>query len=121
MDAETDGPLVDPTELARLIADFADSPDVPRSVVADYAESVERLHKRINIAITVGDADEMALAAHSLKSNSATVGATAMNAVMREIERVGRTGEVGGCGDLLHRSRILFEETLPILREIVDL
>lgn len=112
-------PTLDAGALAILRENFADAPDVLSMVVDDFFESVDRLHGQINIALATGDAGEMARAAHSLKSNCATVGATQMADAMREIERIGRSGELAGCGDLLSRSRHVFGDLRPQLESFV--
>lgn len=93
-----------PDAVAVLRENFDGSNDILKAVVADFRESVARLHGRIRAGIETGDAADMANAAHSLKSNAATMGATVMADAMREIERVGRTGSTDGCAVLLAQS-----------------
>lgn len=111
--------LVDPGALETLCENFRDSPDILGLVLNDFFESVDRLHTRINIALTTGDAEDMARAAHSLKSNCATVGALAMADVMREIERIGNEGELAGCDVLLTRSSDLYTTVRPQLKALL--
>lgn len=107
--------LLDPGALAVLAETFADSPDVLDLMIGDFLDSVPRLHSRINVALAIGDVEDMTRAAHSLKSNCATVGATAMAGALREIERIGRTGEMAGCAELLAQSAAAFEQVRPVL------
>lgn len=112
--------LLDPRVLAVLAETFEGNPDVMDMVIRNFLESVARLHARINVAITIGDVDDMTMAAHSLKSNCATVGAIAMAEAMREIERIGRTGDMAGCADLLAQSERTYVDIRPLLEEMLE-
>lgn len=111
--------LLDPRVLAVLAETFEDSPDVMDMVIRNFLDSVARLHSRINVAITIGDVDDMTMAAHSLKSNCATVGAIAMAEAMRDIERIGRTGDMAGCPELLALSERTYLDVRPLLEEML--
>ena len=49
----------------------------------------------IESAVAAGDADALIRPAHTLKSASATLGATRLSATARTLETAGRAGEVG--------------------------
>lgn len=116
----TDNSVLDPDAMRLLRENFSDTPDVLSMVMNDFFESVDRLHGQINIALTTGEAEEMARAAHSLKSNCATVGAIGMADAMREIERIGREGEQTGCAELLVRSQQLYSDIRPQLDTLIN-
>jgi HPt (histidine-containing phosphotransfer) domain-containing protein len=49
------------------------------------------------------DADEVRRAAHTLKSNGATFGATTFSELCRELEMLAKTGDLAGAPDLTAR------------------
>lgn len=55
----------------------------------------------MHAAVAVGDADALKLAAHTLKSSSANVGAQVLSARCREIERLARAANVAAAADLV--------------------
>src|SRR3712207_3430836 len=75
----------DPAFLARLIDRYCD--DTPRRLAA------------IRRAVEAGDGEGLRLAAHSLKSNSATFGATALAALCRDLEDRGKAGRLDGAAE----------------------
>ncbi len=61
-------------------------------LIADYLEDAPLLFARITDAVGQGDADALRNAAHSLKSSSANIGATALSAYAWALERLAREG-----------------------------
>lgn len=55
----------------------------------------------MHAAVAVGDADALKLAAHTLTSSSANVGARVLSAPCREIERLARAADVAAAADLV--------------------
>lgn len=55
----------------------------------------------MHAAVAVGDADALKLAAHTLKSSSANVGAQVLSARCREIEWLARAANVAAAADLV--------------------
>ncbi|MHA1598435.1 MAG: response regulator [Alphaproteobacteria bacterium] len=90
-------------------------------VLADYMESVTRLAADIADGLQGGDMDKMVRAAHSLKSNSLTVGALAISDLSLQIESTGREGQTEGCAELLQRIRDEFDSIRPGLQEMINL
>lgn len=118
MDQDT---TLDPGTLSVLIDNFSGSPDVLKAVFDDFHESVARLHARIRTAIDTTNTVEMARAAHSLKSNAATIGALGMATEMREIEKAGIDGTTDGCAERLERSEAIYKVLIPIIDGVVDI
>jgi len=65
-------------------ADFIDE------LVDTFLEDSPKLVHEMKAALQSGDADSFRRAAHSLKSNSATFGATRLSELSRELEMLGR-------------------------------
>ncbi len=64
-----------------------------------YLEDAPKLVNRIAVAIAQGDAKQLRLAAHTLKSSSLTLGATTLSNLCKELESTSCTGHTeGGVG-----------------------
>ena len=111
---------LDSGTIAVLVESFSDSPDVLKAVFSDFHESVGRLHDRIRHGIDTNNAEDMARAAHSLKSNASTVGALSMVDVLKEIETLGFSGKTSGCAALLARSEEAYQALIPAFAAVMD-
>ncbi|MEA5476932.1 Hpt domain-containing protein [Pseudanabaena galeata UHCC 0370] len=63
-------------------------------LITIYLNSAENLIGSIQSAFTEQDANKFALASHSLKSTSASIGATRLSLISKYLEKIGRTGEI---------------------------
>jgi len=59
------------------------------SVLQTYLESSSELIRKIGIAINNEDAESLRVAAHSLKSASASIGADSLSSLFKELEQCG--------------------------------
>jgi HPt (histidine-containing phosphotransfer) domain-containing protein len=71
-------------------------------VVARYAQDAPQLFERMRAAIASADAAALRMAAHTLKSSSANLGAKTAAAICKELEALGRSGSIGGAAELMH-------------------
>ncbi|CAB3771285.1 hybrid sensor histidine kinase/response regulator [Burkholderia puraquae] len=69
-------------------------PDVLTRIIDQFTADAPRLIRDMCAAVEAGDADALKLAAHTLKSSSANVGAHLLSARCREIERLARAADV---------------------------
>lgn len=84
-----------------------------------FLESAERQHARVEAAADVGDAKALALAAHSLKSSAANLGAAALSACYRDLEKCGREGRTDDARALFSKTRHEKTRALRELRELL--
>ena len=70
-------------------------------IIDVYLRISPDLLKALQEAVAVGDADSMHRAAHSLKSSSATLGALTLAEQCKQLEAMGRTGDVENASDVL--------------------
>jgi len=75
------------------------------AIIEIYLNDSPILLDRLIAAFDAGDAEGMALAAHSLKSTSAGVGACAFGALCRQVESVARGNSIEGLDALILRIR----------------
>ena len=81
--------------------------------LADGATHIEA----ISAAVDGGDATALVRPAHTLKSSSATLGASRIATTARELEMLGRSGALGsGVGDLIGRVREDWPATTEAMR-----
>jgi signal transduction histidine kinase/DNA-binding response OmpR family regulator len=76
-------------------------PDVLARFIEVFNRDAPRLVAQMNEAARAGDAEALRRAAHTLKSNSAAVGAAALSERCREIEQFARGGDIASSIELL--------------------
>ena len=72
------------------------APNILDKVIELYLSSVPELIQQMSIAAVKNDAPALQIAAHSLKSSSANVGALLLSALCKELEMMGRTNSTDG-------------------------
>ena len=87
--------------LAELLQTFFD--DTPKELAAMH---YSLLHKRT---------EEFRRAAHSLKSNSATFGALRLSGMFRELEQLGKSGDLQGAEERLAQAEAEYARIRPLL------
>lgn len=65
-------------------------------------------------AVAAGDAEGMERAAHGLKSSSANMGALGLASLCKQIEMLGRGGQVAGAAELVARAGSEFERVRAV-------
>jgi HPt (histidine-containing phosphotransfer) domain-containing protein len=112
-----DAPVLDESVLVELLASVEGDRDFVVDLIEAYlADGVAHLGS-VRQAVAAGDAEALVRPAHTLKSSSATVGATALSSTARELEMIGRSGTLDAtAGDLAERLDLLWDETSAALR-----
>jgi HPt (histidine-containing phosphotransfer) domain-containing protein len=70
-------------------------------LVTTYLDSAEILIESIQVAFVNQDASKFFIAAHSLKSTSASIGAIKLSKICRYFEEIGKTGEITISAEIL--------------------
>jgi HPt (histidine-containing phosphotransfer) domain-containing protein len=83
-------------------------------LVDTFAEEAPAMFAELRAAHTAGAAERFRRAAHSLKTNANTFGATALGHKARELELGGLPADATGIDAL----QALFDATVPALREL---
>lgn len=108
---------VDRTALERLAAlQPAGENGALRKIIALYVDQAERLLAALRGAVSRLDPAALEGAAHTLKSCSAGLGALPLAGICRELERLGRTGNLANAGELLAD----LERGYPPVREFLE-
>jgi HPt (histidine-containing phosphotransfer) domain-containing protein len=92
-----------------LLATTGGDPAFLNELLDTYFDDSATLLPAMRAALTTGSADQLRRAAHSLKSNSATLGAHELALLCRELEELGRAGALGGAADRLAQVEAEYE------------
>jgi signal transduction histidine kinase/CheY-like chemotaxis protein/HPt (histidine-containing phosphotransfer) domain-containing protein len=92
-------PALDPEVLQSFQKMVGEAEELMAEMIDCYLEEAPKLMQAIAKAIACADAVALRQAAHTLKSNSATFGATNLAAVCQELEAIGLTGHTRGGTD----------------------
>jgi CheY-like chemotaxis protein len=95
--------------------DPAGGPGLARKIMQIYLDTAGAMVEQVAEATAAGDAEALRRAAHTLKSSSANLGATALSGLSKEMEILGREGRIAGAGPLLDAIR---HEHAAVLAEI---
>ena len=100
-------------ELKDLVGD--DSSNLLAEVINSYLEDAPKLLSDISEAILQGNAVVLKRAAHTLKSTSASVGATTLSQLCLELETMSRTGVIKGVTESLSKIEAEYEKVKAAL------
>lgn len=71
-------------------------PEFLAELVGDYLESMGPYLASLDAAAAAGDSDTLYKTAHTMKSSSANMGATQLAEMCKELETMGRCGDLAG-------------------------
>jgi len=94
-------------------------PDLLLKVIRIYLESSPDLVCNLHEAVDRKDAAALQRVAHTLKSSSANLGASAMAALCKELEEMGRTKELGGSGQTFVRLEAEYKQVREALEALL--
>lgn len=109
---------IDPTALESYREFMGEQADAfIQDILASYRENSPALLDTMAAALESVDQEAFTRAAHTLKSNSATIGATALAQTSAALEQLGRTGQLAEAGASLARAREELSAALHALQE----
>jgi CheY-like chemotaxis protein len=116
--------VTDPT-LAGLDQAFLDDLRLRRPQLFERLLTVYMTHAPTNVgqlldALAQGQSDALYLAAHSLKSSSANVGAKRIAELARQIEAMARSGPLAGIAPIAEELRVAFEHTQTAMKNALE-
>jgi HPt (histidine-containing phosphotransfer) domain-containing protein len=101
----TDPPVIDPAAFDALSETTGGDPEFLAELIDTFLTDGVDLLATLDAALAAGDAVALRRAAHSLKSNGATFGATALSALAQRLEELGKATELAGAGTLIAQAR----------------
>ncbi len=115
---DADVSFLDPTALDNIrAADENGSDGLLGRLIDIYVEDAPKLVEQIRIGIEANEPDKVRTAAHTLKSNSANLGARTLAGVCRELEAKARTHKLIGTDEPLERIQSMLRVVLERLNE----
>ena len=96
------GDDVEAVDLTQLEATIGD-PAFVRELISTFLSDAPHLVKTLRSSLDHHNSEELRRAAHTLKSNGRTFGATALASLSEELELSAQTGMLAGAGDLVGR------------------
>jgi HPt (histidine-containing phosphotransfer) domain-containing protein len=87
-------PILDAGALAELLDSTGNDVEFVRELIATYLADTPSQLEAMTAAVDSDDAAALVRPAHTLKSSSATVGASRLSARARELEMAGRSGSL---------------------------
>jgi HPt (histidine-containing phosphotransfer) domain-containing protein len=90
-------------------------PDIIVELSDLFFQNAPEKIQAIRNAVQKGDAKALHVAAHSLKSSSSYLGATELSAIAKELENMGRAGEIGGAKEKLEKIESEYERVRSAL------
>jgi len=116
-EAMTETNVIDPTVLDGLLASTGGDMAFLAELMDTYFNDAPQLLAAMRGALADGNAEEFRRAAHSLKSNSASLGAMTLSALAKELEMMGRAGVLDGAADKLARVEAEYEQVKVALEK----
>jgi HPt (histidine-containing phosphotransfer) domain-containing protein len=111
--------VLHPAALERLMDTIGDDdPDVLAALIDTFLRDVPRLIDGARRGLQQGQADEVRRAAHTLKSNGATFGATSFSELSRQLESLARSGALEGTAELIARIEAEYERVRIALEAV---
>jgi PAS domain S-box-containing protein len=92
----TESTVIDPAVFDELVASTGGDAEFIRELIDTYVTDAPGLFEQMHTALAGGDAETFRRAAHSLKSNSASLGALTLSAQAKELEMMGKEASLEG-------------------------
>ncbi|MEM9135946.1 MAG: response regulator [Cyanobacteria bacterium P01_F01_bin.42] len=117
-DAKDNSNLMDYAALKETIGVMGMEPrECIEMLLEIFLDETNTLVDTMQSAISEGDANALNFAAHTLKSSSASLGAIALSQQCRDLEQMGRAGDLSQADTVISDVRQLYEKVEPALSE----
>lgn len=90
-----------------------------RQIMKVYLDTSPENVRKVEQAVTAGDAESLRRAAHMLKSSSANVGAARLSDLFRQLEMMGKSSQLEEARALLDRMRRAYRDATEEIRNLV--
>jgi HPt (histidine-containing phosphotransfer) domain-containing protein len=87
-------------------------------IVSSYRDNAPKLMDAIAGSLPANDFETFTRAAHTLKSNSATIGATALTQLSAEMENLGKTEDAKALEEYVTKARLVLQSVLEELKQL---
>jgi CheY-like chemotaxis protein/HPt (histidine-containing phosphotransfer) domain-containing protein len=93
--------VLDPPALERLVETIGDDRSLLTALIDTFLRDTPQMVEAARRGLERGQTDEVRRAAHTLKSNGATFGATSLSELSRQLEALARSGTLEGADELI--------------------
>lgn len=107
--------ILDPKAIATLWQMVEDDPEFMSDLVATYLKDAPDLLNQLQVSLDRNATAEFQRAAHTLKSNSASFGANVLSNLCREMETMGKSGDLSDASTTLAQALAEFERVKAAL------
>jgi len=109
--------IIDKTTFEELKAAMGD--DFIPELISTFLEEIPSILKALQQAYQEGDAATFQRSAHSIKSSSASMGALTFSAQARELEMIGKSGDISQAGEKMNGLISAYPELEQALRNLL--
>ena len=110
--------VLHPPALERLMETIGDDRGLLTALIDTFLSGAPRLVEAARRGLEHGQMDEVRRAAHTLKSNGATFGATSLSELSRQLEALARSGILQGADELIARIDAEYEQVRIALETV---
>jgi CheY-like chemotaxis protein/HPt (histidine-containing phosphotransfer) domain-containing protein len=110
--------MLDPAALGILAANIYGDPEMLAALLEVFFEEAPKLVANLNQSLGRDDAPGVQLAAHSLKSNGQTFGATTLVQLCRELEAAAKAGNLDNAAQNIAKIKAEFEVVKDVLSTV---
>lgn len=110
-------PIIDEVTFHELQATMGE--DFIPELIATYLEEIPSLLTTLQKGLAEGNSQTFTRAAHSIKSSSASMGALDFAAQARELEMIGKSGDLSQAGDKVVRFVAAFIDVEQALKNLL--
>jgi HPt (histidine-containing phosphotransfer) domain-containing protein len=115
----TGNELIDRTMLDSLLETVGGDFAFLAELVQEYFDDSPQQFSAMQQALNTGNTEGFRRAAHSLKSNSANFGATGLAQLCKQLEDLGKAGNLDSASELLVQANDEYEQVVKALEQII--
>lgn len=115
----TGSKVLDQATLTQLLDSLDGDADFLKELVDAYLDSSPALFAAMRQATAADDGVSLQRAAHSLKTGSANMGALGLAAQCKQIEDLGRSGNLDGAASLVDDAETVYDAVAQALRNVM--
>ncbi|HUF38753.1 MAG TPA: Hpt domain-containing protein [Anaerolineales bacterium] len=110
---------LDPNALANLLDSIGGDAEFLRELVETFFQDAPAQFAAMRASLADGSPENFRRAAHSLKSNAASFGARTLASQSKQLEDLGKTGDLGTTAGLLSEAEAEYARVRSALEEVI--
>jgi len=110
---------IDPTTLSALLDSIGGDREFLAELIETFFQDAPAQFAALHASLADGSTETFRRAAHSLKSNAASFGATTLAALSKQLEDLGKTGDLRSAAELLSEAEAEYARVRSALEEVL--